>query len=136
MAYTRQVYCIRHYLSAGGQFDGTDPGGDTTLDEGVLSYPINSVGGLFDFLRDAGMIPRPVAVYQVLIKLASSQTWKISISDAGGDVVVAQGNGDAVYWNDASPMILDHNQKLKVETGAGGAGYCFVYFAPLDIGGW
>lgn len=120
---------IQHSISAGGNFNGTDPGTTPVIDKDIKRYPAAAAGGLFDFQVD-----QPHDVVAIELHLANQTSWSIVKEDSDGDdIELAAGTTDSEYvLRSSDRFVLTEGEKLKVTTaGATTAMKCRVALRRL-----
>ncbi len=125
-------FAIKHQISAGSDFDGQVPSTDPTESNGVVTYPADTQGGLFEF----GMDTVPVSLFQVLVKLGGQTSWTLEILDGAQTFELASGTTETEYlYRPDEPVILLPGQKVELNTsGASTAMWATAVYARAAIG--
>ncbi len=106
-----RYFGILQKISVGNHnFDGTDPGTDPVIGNGINKYPTATHGGEFDPAH-----VNPIMILHVFIKMGLQDTWVLSITDGTDTVQLASGTNEAeVSLYDVA--ILPVNWKLTLVT--------------------
>ena len=106
------VNTIEQKIAAGSQFDGTAPTTTPATGNDMLSYPEDTVGGLFDFGNTS-----PILIHQIAVRLGSQSAWTIEIEDVDGIAVeVASGTNESSLLLTDLDLIVLQGQKLLIKT--------------------
>ena len=125
-------FAIKHQITAGSQFDGQVPSTTPAEENGVVVYPTDTQGGLFEF----GMDAVPVALFEVMVKLGGQTSWTLKIIDGSTAFDLASGTTEAQYlYRPDEPVILLPGQKVELKTvGASAAMWATAVYSRAAIG--
>jgi hypothetical protein len=125
-------FAIKHQITAGSQFDGQVPSTTPVATNGVLVYPTDVQGGLFEF----GLDNYPVALQEVLVKLANQTSWTLKLIDGSTTFDLDSGTTETSrLYRPVLPLIMLPGQKIELKTvAATTAMWAAAVYARAPIG--
>jgi hypothetical protein len=141
LARVERPCAIRQEISAGGNFNGTEPSGSPTFADDTFKFAAEAAGGLFDFTsaKYAFEDPEPLWLTSLQIALANQSAWTVGVVDVDSkETQIAAGTTEASYVRGADdPVLLLWGDKIKITTtGATAAMLAAVKVAPYRHKAW
>jgi hypothetical protein len=120
------IKALRQKSTAGGQFDGTRPGGNPAdlIGNDVGDWAAFATGGLFDPFNDGAAVKltHPLWLERLTIKASASTAWTASIVQDDGTVVVEWSQtGTSFCLQARDRTVLFPGEKIKIVGSPGGS---------------
>ena len=125
-------FAIKQQITALSQFNGLLPTTTPKAVNGVLVYPTDVQGGLFEFDMDTV----PVALQEVLVKLGGQASWTLKLLDGATTFDLDSGTTETSrLYRPVLPLIMLPGQKIEFKTvGATTAMWAVAVYAHAAIG--
>ena len=130
---------IRQQISAGGDFDGSEPTGAPTFENEIFKFAAEATGGLLDISSSAYSFegPGPLLLVGLEITFGGQSSWTLTKKDVDGNAIqIDSGTNEARLFKAGGaasylPIYLLWGDKLELSTAsASGAMTAIFKVAP------